>query len=96
MITVFLLHFECMIYLDILFLYRRDLELAGEIESLKLEGDIGGGLVLQREISFPKDDPKVFRIESGIVAQKVGGGSGGYSRLDLILLLSFGRCPLAV
>ncbi|XP_071917393.1 uncharacterized protein [Coffea arabica] len=60
---------------------ERDLEQSGEIESLKLEGDIGGGLVLQREISFSKDDPKVFRIESGIVARKVGAGSGGYSRL---------------
>ncbi|KAL3500126.1 hypothetical protein ACH5RR_039219 [Cinchona calisaya] len=60
---------------------ERDLEQAGEIESLKLEGDIGGGLVLRRGISFPKDDRKVFRIESGIVARKVGAGSGGYSRL---------------
>ena len=80
--------------MEILFFYRRDLEQSGEIESLKLEGDIGGGLVLQREISFSKDDPKVFRIESGIVARKVGAGSGGYSRLDLLHLLLLGRCPL--
>lgn len=45
-----------------------------------LEGDIGGGLVLQRQIYIPKNDPKVFRIDSSIVARKVGAGSGGYSR----------------
>lgn len=63
---------------------RRDLEQAGEVESLKLEGDIGGGLIIHREIYFPKDDPKIFRIDSGIVARKVGAGSGGFSRLNLI------------
>lgn len=66
--------------------HRRDLEQAGEVESLKLEGDIGGGLILQREICVPKDNPKIFRIESSIVARKVGAGSGGFSRLDLISL----------
>lgn len=45
-----------------------------------LEGDIGGGLALQRKIYFPKNDPKVFRIDSSIVARKVGAGSGGFSR----------------
>ncbi|KAL2489815.1 heteroglycan glucosidase 1 [Forsythia ovata] len=59
----------------------RDLEQAGEIESLKLEGDIGGGLILERKISFPETDPKFFQIDSGIVARKVGAGSGGFSRL---------------
>ncbi|XP_059663103.1 uncharacterized protein LOC132308859 isoform X2 [Cornus florida] len=60
---------------------ERDLEQAGETESLKLEGDIGGGLVIERQISFSKDDPKVFQIDSSIVSRKVGAGSGGFSRL---------------
>ncbi|KAM7493797.1 hypothetical protein LguiB_028406 [Lonicera macranthoides] len=59
----------------------RDLEQEGEVESLKLEGDIGGALVIQRHISFQKDNPKVFQIDSSIVAVKVGAGSGGFSRL---------------
>ncbi|KAJ7943956.1 Alpha-glucosidase [Quillaja saponaria] len=59
----------------------RDLQHAGEAESLALEGDIGGGLVLQRHIYFPKDAANVFRIDSSIVARKVGAGSGGFSRL---------------
>ncbi|KAL0447682.1 UNVERIFIED_CONTAM: hypothetical protein Slati_1896100 [Sesamum latifolium] len=59
----------------------RDLEQAGEVESLQLEGDIGGGLVLERQICISKDNPRIFRIDSGIVARKVGAGSGGFSRL---------------
>ncbi|KAL3619125.1 hypothetical protein CASFOL_036695 [Castilleja foliolosa] len=60
---------------------ERGLEVAGEMESLQLEGDIGGGLVLERQIYIPKDDKKVLRIDSSIVARKVGAGSGGFSRL---------------
>ncbi|KAL1198504.1 putative glucan 1,3-alpha-glucosidase [Cardamine amara subsp. amara] len=60
---------------------ERDLEHAGEEESLILEGDIGGGLVLRRKISIPKDSPQVFRIASSIEARNVGAGSGGFSRL---------------
>lgn len=45
-----------------------------------LEGDIGGGLVLQRLICIPKDDPMVLRINSSIIAHNVGAGSGGFSR----------------
>ncbi|KAK6129905.1 hypothetical protein DH2020_036299 [Rehmannia glutinosa] len=60
---------------------ERDLELAGEVESLQLEGDIGGGLILERQIYIPKENTKVLRIDSGIVARKVGAGSGGFSRL---------------
>lgn len=60
---------------------RRDLAQSGEEESLKLEGDIGGGLILERQISVPKDKHNVVRIESAIVARNVGAGSGGYSRL---------------
>ncbi|KAK4422453.1 Alpha-glucosidase 2 [Sesamum alatum] len=59
----------------------RDLEQAGEVESLQLEGDIGGGLVLERQLYIPNDNPRIFRIDSGIVARKVGAGSGGFSRL---------------
>lgn len=61
----------------------RNLEQAGETESLELEGDIGGGLVLERKISFPENDPKLFQIDSGIIARKVGAGSGGFSRYFL-------------
>ena len=60
---------------------ERNLEQAGEEESLKLEGEIGGGLVIERQISLPKDNSKVFRVDSGIIAHNVGAGSGGYSRL---------------
>ncbi|XP_024993632.1 uncharacterized protein LOC112527307 isoform X1 [Cynara cardunculus var. scolymus] len=59
----------------------RDLEQAGETESLKMEGDIGGGLALERNISISEDNPKLFKIDSSIVACNVGAGSGGYSRL---------------
>ncbi|KAK9052894.1 hypothetical protein SSX86_029524 [Deinandra increscens subsp. villosa] len=59
----------------------RDLEQAGEIESLKMEGDVGGGLAIKRNISIPLDNPKVFNIDSSLVARNVGAGSGGYSRL---------------
>ncbi|KAM7490938.1 hypothetical protein LguiA_033859 [Lonicera macranthoides] len=59
----------------------QDLEQEGEVESLKLEGDIGNALVLQRHISFQKDNQKVFQICSSIVAIEVGAGSGGFSRL---------------
>ncbi|KAF2308919.1 hypothetical protein GH714_024092 [Hevea brasiliensis] len=60
---------------------ERDFGHAGENESLILEGDIGGGLVLERKISIRKDDPKILHIDSSIIAQKVGAGSGGFSRL---------------
>ncbi|XP_010466714.1 PREDICTED: uncharacterized protein LOC104746868 isoform X2 [Camelina sativa] len=60
---------------------ERDLEHAGEEESLILEGDVGGGLILRRKISIPKDNPRVFRIASNIEARSVGAGSGGFSRL---------------
>lgn len=60
---------------------ERDLEQEGESESLRLEGDIGGGLFMERYISLPKDNSKAFRIDSGIVARGVGAGSGGFSRL---------------
>lgn len=60
---------------------ERNLEQAGERESLMLEGDIGGGLVIERQISFPEDNSNIFRIDSRILARKVGAGSGGFSRL---------------
>ncbi|KAI8530784.1 hypothetical protein RHMOL_Rhmol11G0086100 [Rhododendron molle] len=60
---------------------ERNLEQAGERESLMLEGDIGGGLVIERQISFPEDNSNIFRIDSRILARTVGAGSGGFSRL---------------
>ena len=45
-----------------------------------LEGDIGGGLILQRKLTIPKDNPKIFKIDSKILARRVGAGSGGFSR----------------
>lgn len=62
---------------------RQDLEQAGEVEALKLEGDIGGGLVLDRQIYISKENPKVLRIDSAIVAHNVGAGSGGFSRFSI-------------
>lgn len=72
-------------------LHRRDLEQAGEVESLKLEGDIGGGLILERQIYVSKENPKVFGIDSAIVARKVGAGSGGFSRFS-INTYTFSNC----
>lgn len=63
--------------------HRRGLEPAGDVESLNLEGDIGGGIVLQRQINFSNENPKVFRIDSAIVARSVGAGSGGFSRFPI-------------
>ncbi|KNA15567.1 hypothetical protein SOVF_097260 [Spinacia oleracea] len=60
---------------------ERDLLQAGEEEALKMEGDIGGGLILERCISIPKTGPSVVRIISSIVGRNVGAGSGGFSRL---------------
>lgn len=60
---------------------RRDLEQAGEMESLQLEGNIGGGLALERQIYIPKENSRTLRIDSSIVARNVGAGSGGFSRL---------------
>ncbi|XP_020696847.2 uncharacterized protein LOC110109955 [Dendrobium catenatum] len=59
----------------------RKLEQSGEEEALSLEGDIGGGLVLERKIFIPKDNPQVLCIDTGIIARTVGAGSGGFSRL---------------
>lgn len=50
------------------------------MESLLLEGDVGGGLVLERMISLPTDGQNVVQINSSIVARSVGAGSGGFSR----------------
>ncbi|OAY72094.1 hypothetical protein ACMD2_24284, partial [Ananas comosus] len=50
----------------------RDLEQSGEEESLCLEGDVGGGLIIRRQISIPKDDEDL-QIDSSIVAQNGNG-----------------------
>ena len=68
-----------LLYCNIFEFCRRDLKQSGE-ESLSLEGDIGGGLVLQRQISIPENNLKVLRINSAIIARNVGAGSGGFSR----------------
>ncbi|WJX61497.1 alpha-glucosidase [Trifolium repens] len=60
---------------------NRELGHAGEEESVVLEGDIGGGLVLQRKIYFPKNATNIIQINSSITARSVGPGSGGFSRL---------------
>ncbi|XP_006432805.2 lysosomal alpha-glucosidase [Citrus clementina] len=60
---------------------ERSLQHGGEEESLMLEGDIGGGMILQRKLTIPKDNPKIFKINSKILARNVGAGSGGFSRL---------------
>ncbi|KAG2680519.1 hypothetical protein I3760_11G101900 [Carya illinoinensis] len=60
---------------------EQNLERAGEDESIMLECDISGGLILQRKIYIPKKNPKIFQIDSSIIARKVGAGSGGFSRL---------------
>ena len=59
---------------------RRNLEQSGGEESLSLEGNIGGGLVLQRKISIMTDNPEILLIDSGIIARGVGAGSGGFPR----------------
>ncbi|KAL0371972.1 UNVERIFIED_CONTAM: Alpha-glucosidase 2 [Sesamum calycinum] len=66
---------------SILSLGKRDLEQAGEVESLQLEGDIGGGLVLERQIYISKDNPRILQIDSGIVAHEVGAGSEDFQEL---------------
>uniref|UniRef100_A0A803MCW7 Uncharacterized protein n=1 Tax=Chenopodium quinoa TaxID=63459 RepID=A0A803MCW7_CHEQI len=60
---------------------ERDLQQAGEEEALLMEGDIGGGLIVERYISIPKTEPNAVQIESSIIGRNVGAGSGGFSRL---------------
>jgi hypothetical protein len=50
-------------------------------ELLAMEGDIGGGLILVRDISVSKDSPDAMNITSRIEARSVGASSGGFSRL---------------
>ncbi|XP_058777569.1 uncharacterized protein LOC131651863 isoform X2 [Vicia villosa] len=60
---------------------NRELEHDGEEESVVLEGDIGGRLVLQRHIYFPKNAANIIQINSSIIARSVRAGSEGFSRL---------------
>lgn len=53
----------------------------GGYEEIKMEGDIGGGLVLARDILLPHDSLNTTKISSSILARSVGAGSGGFSRL---------------
>ncbi|GJX71830.1 hypothetical protein Tco_0309001 [Tanacetum coccineum] len=41
----------------------RDLTKVGQIDSLKMEDDVGDGLAIQRNISILKDNPKVLKID---------------------------------
>ncbi|KAL3681207.1 hypothetical protein R1sor_024163 [Riccia sorocarpa] len=50
-------------------------------DGVVMEGDIGGGLVMRREITGRPDSPKAVQISSSIEARSVGAGSGGFSRL---------------
>jgi hypothetical protein len=58
---------------------RRYREQSGKEESICLEGDIGGGLVLQRQISICKENPKIVKIDSSIRAKQGADHSGGFS-----------------
>ena len=53
----------------------------GGYEEITMEGDIGGGLVLARDILLPQDSLNTIKISSSILARSVGAGSGGFSRL---------------
>jgi hypothetical protein len=60
---------------------KRELAQMGGYEEIKMEGDIGGGLVLARDILLPQNSLSTTKISSSIVARSVGAGSGGFSRL---------------
>ncbi|XP_073158635.1 uncharacterized protein [Henckelia pumila] len=66
--------------------FRQELEQPRESEKLSLEGDIVGGLILERQIYFLKDEPKIFGINSTIVARNVDAGFGAFSRLVCLQL----------
>lgn len=57
------------------------------MESLKLEGDIGGGLILERRIYMSQENPNIFGVDSALVARNVGAGSGGFSRLFIYIYI---------
>lgn len=60
---------------------RREVaELDGQ-ESVSMEGDISGGLIMARDIVIPKESKDIVKITSSIQARSVGAGSGGFSRL---------------
>lgn len=60
-------------------MHSRDLaQKAGDIESVKMKGDVGGGLAIQRNISILEDNPKVVEIDSSLVTRNVGDGSERY------------------
>lgn len=53
---------------------------AGEDARLRVEGDVGGGLLMRREFQCSAAAPETLRIASSIEAAAVGAGSGGFSR----------------
>ncbi|KAL5199105.1 hypothetical protein ABZP36_002617 [Zizania latifolia] len=60
--------------------FRRYLEQSGKEGSICLQGDIGGGLVLQRQISICEENPRIVKIDSSIQAKRVGAASAEFSR----------------
>ncbi|KAJ1288397.1 hypothetical protein BS78_02G086400 [Paspalum vaginatum] len=58
---------------------RRYLEQLGEEESICMEGDIGGHLLFQRQISILKDEPNTVHVSSSIKAS-IAVGSEWFSR----------------
>ncbi|KAL6880661.1 hypothetical protein ACP4OV_012226 [Aristida adscensionis] len=48
--------------------FRRYLEQSGAVDSVCMAGDIGGDLILERQISILKDNPKIIQIDSTIKA----------------------------
>lgn len=69
-------------------LCRREMASMEGQEALGLEGDIGGGLILTRDIVIPKGYDNNVNITSKIVARSVGAGSGGFSRSVLFSMCS--------
>ncbi|KAL6880662.1 hypothetical protein ACP4OV_012227 [Aristida adscensionis] len=63
--------------------FRRYLEQSGAEESICMEGDIGGDLILERQISILKDRPEIVQIDSRIKAS-VAAGPNRLSRLVLL------------
>ncbi|XP_024399119.1 uncharacterized protein [Physcomitrium patens] len=60
---------------------KRDMQALDGQEFVSLEGDIGGGLILARDVLVAKNNPDIVSINSRIEARSVGAGSGGFSRL---------------
>eukprot|EP00271_Cylindrocystis_brebissonii_P002380 TRINITY_DN12974_c0_g1_i1.p1 TRINITY_DN12974_c0_g1~~TRINITY_DN12974_c0_g1_i1.p1 ORF type:complete len:810 (-),score=150.92 TRINITY_DN12974_c0_g1_i1:473-2902(-) len=49
--------------------------------AVKMEGDVGGGVALVRQIELSTGAPHAIQIRSALEAKSVGAGSGGFSRI---------------